>query len=123
MPDGAALPISLRRLAERGSSAARLEKLLHELWRPGNEVLNQVDVRWLAEAIGDTGLRSGYQHAYAALIAEPVELLEPEAGAVFPPDALAELIAAIIVGIRVRKAIIPEANVSPALNALLALLK
>jgi AcrR family transcriptional regulator len=107
-----------------GSPAARLETLLRELRRPGREVLNQVDVRWLAEAIGDPDLRSGYQRAYAALTADLVELLEPTAaGAAFAPDGLAELIAAVVVGVQVRKAIVPEANVAPALDALLALLK
>jgi TetR/AcrR family transcriptional regulator, transcriptional repressor of aconitase len=108
---------------QKGLADASLEMLLRELQRPGREVLNQVDVRWLAEAIGDPGLRDGYQSAYAILIEQLTGLLDHGAmqhGS--PPEAVAELVAAIVVGLQVRRAIIPSADVRPPIDALLRLL-
>jgi AcrR family transcriptional regulator len=108
---------------QEGSPEARLEALLRELERPGREILNQVDVRWLAEAIGDRGMREGYRQAYAGLTAELTKLLEPGTRGAAAPEGLAELVAAAMVGLQVRKAILPKADLSPALDALLGLLK
>jgi len=109
---------------QEGSPAARLEALLRELERPGRDVLNQVGVRWLAEAIGDPRMRDGYLASHAELVAVLVTLLGADARAAgTPPEAAAELIAAVMVGLQVRKAIVPEADISPALAALLALLR
>lgn len=108
----------------QGSPAARLEALLRELQRPGRDVLNQVDVRWLAEAIGDPRMRESYLASHAELVTLLVTLLGADAGAEgTPPEAAAELIAAVMVGLQVRMAIVPEADISPALEALLGLLK
>lgn len=69
-------------------------------------------------------MRDSYLATYPGLIAMLVNLLGADAatgGA--PPEATAELIAAVMVGLQVRKAIVPEADISPALQALLALLR
>jgi AcrR family transcriptional regulator len=108
--------------ARSGPAGASLEALLRELERPGREVINQVDVRFLAEAIGDPRLRDGYLKSYDGMVAILAERLGPRPDGGPTRAALAELAAAVLVGLQVRKAVAPDADISPALEALLALL-
>ena len=104
------------------SPAARLEVFLRELERPGRDVLNQVGVRLMAEAIGDPQRRDDYLTSYEGLVSMLAALVPGATSAAATPEALGELMAAVVVGLQVRKAIVPQADVSPALDALLALL-
>jgi AcrR family transcriptional regulator len=108
--------------APSGSSAKQLEVFLRELERPGREILDQVGVRFMAEAIGDPQLRAGYLTSYESLVATLSALAPRATSAQTSPEALGELLAAVVVGLQVLKAIVPRADVSPALDTLFALL-
>jgi AcrR family transcriptional regulator len=115
------------RLVDDDSAAApidRLRALLGEFQRAQDPTVYQLDVRTWGEAIGDERLREmtlGAQEGLVGCLAGRTESLATAAG--LEPRALAELVAAVIVGCEVRKAISPEADVGPLLGAFLALLE
>lgn len=101
----------------------RLKSYLKEFDVPGRAVINQFDLRSWAEAIGNRQLRALYLDARAETIKALADILKPAAVARgLTPDALAELTLAVIVGCETRRAIQPAADVSGALDALVALL-
>ena len=107
----------------QGPPAQRLRAFLGELERPGRELVDQVDVRALAEAIGDEQFRARYAENHAAFAAALAPLAKAAAvESNLDADALADLTAAVVVGMQVRKAIAPSADVGVALDAFVALL-
>ncbi|MFI4975454.1 MAG: TetR/AcrR family transcriptional regulator [Caulobacterales bacterium] len=127
----AALASAGRRTGERRIAASRghaapadrLRSFLSELERTDGAAVNQFDVRSWAEAIGDAQLRDTYLDSRNDLLAALAEIAAPAAAAKgLAPMALAELIAAIIAGCEVQRAIQPAANLRPLLDALVTLL-
>jgi hypothetical protein len=76
----------------------------------------------MAEAIGDAQLRQGYLASYENLVSMLTAMVPDATAVAAPPEALGELMAALLVGLQVLKAIMPQADVSPALDALFTLL-
>jgi AcrR family transcriptional regulator len=102
----------------------RLKVFLQEFERPGSAKVNQFDLRSWAEAIGNRQLREIYLGARADTIKQLADMLRPAAKEyALAPEALGELVLAVIVGSETRRAIQPAADVMPALNALFKLLE
>jgi AcrR family transcriptional regulator len=125
-----ALAQSGRTLADRRQLAAdaqtdpleRLKAFLMELALPGNAKINQFDLRSWAEAIGNRQLRDIYLEARGGTIDALTGLVAPLATGETTPNDIAELVLAVIVGCETRRAIQPNADVAPVVNALVALL-
>ncbi len=110
--------------AAGGSPTERLRAVLGALARPGAAETFQLDVRAWGEAIGNETLRAAVTSSEADTTAALAALLRPLAEARgLAPDALAALVAAVIVGCEVRRAITPDADLAAPLDALLALLQ
>jgi AcrR family transcriptional regulator len=102
----------------------RLRAVLGALTRPGPAETFQLDVRAWGEAIGNDTLRAVVTASQADTAGALAALLQPLAQARgIAPDALGALVAAVIAGSEVRRAISPDADLSPQLEALLALLQ
>ena len=102
----------------------RLRRVLGEFERAPDATVYQLDVRTWAEAIGDDHLRENTLGAFAALAQQVAELSAPLATAAgIEPEALGELVATLIAGCEVRKALSPDADVGPLLDAFLTLLE
>lgn len=112
--------------SQRTSSSPieQLRALLAALEHPEAAIVNQFDVRAWGEAIGDAQLREITLRSRADLIAALTAIAAPAAAAKgLAPEALAQLIAAVIVGCEVQRAIEPASDIRPQLDALLALLE
>jgi AcrR family transcriptional regulator len=108
---------------DAATSVDRLERLLGDLEQPGNPWAHQLDVRLWGEAIGDAELRELYVQSRAALVEALVAIAGPLATARgLEPEALAELLAAVIAGCELRMAIQPGSSARPIVAALRALL-
>jgi AcrR family transcriptional regulator len=108
---------------DAATSVDRLERLLGELERPRNPWAHQLDVRLWGEAISDAELRALYVQSRAALIEALIAITGPLATAHgLAPEALAELLAAVIAGCELRMAIQPESSARPIIATLRALL-
>jgi AcrR family transcriptional regulator len=103
--------------------AERLRKLLARLERAEDALVYQTDLRAWAEAINEPALREMVLTSQADVVAELAQMVRPLATARgLAPEALAELVAAVIAGSEVRKAIQPDADLSAMMAALLTLL-
>jgi AcrR family transcriptional regulator len=115
------------RLVDDDHAAApidRLRRLLGAFQRAQDPAVYQLDVRAWGEAIGDGRLREMTLSAQDNLVGRLTGLTESLATAArLEPRALAELVATVIAGCEVRKAISPDADVGPLLGAFLALLE
>jgi AcrR family transcriptional regulator len=101
----------------------RLQALFSPLKRADGATVFQMDVRSWAEAIGDEAMRDIARVSRTRLVSMIAGLAEPLAAAKgVAPVALAELITSVIVGCEVQKAIWPDADVRPLLDALTTLL-
>jgi AcrR family transcriptional regulator len=111
--------------AERRSAPIdQLRLLLSGLAHPDAVIVNQLDVRSWGEAIGDPQLRDIYLTSRAELIEALAGIVAPAARAKrLAPEGLAEVIAALIAGCEVQRAIQPSTDLSALFDALLALLK
>ncbi|HXC54529.1 MAG TPA: helix-turn-helix domain-containing protein [Rhizomicrobium sp.] len=115
-----------RAAGAQGENAAlgNLRSFLREFELPGAAKVNQFDLRSWAEAIGNRQLRDIHLQARAETVRALREIAGPAAAAHgLAPEALAELVLAVIVGCETRRAIQPAADVQPVLGALLALLE
>jgi AcrR family transcriptional regulator len=102
----------------------RLRTLLGAFERAQDPTVYQLDVRAWGEAIGDERLRDMTLAGQAALVGRLAGLTESLATAAgLEPRALADLVAAVVVGCEVRKAISPDDDVGPLLDVFLALLE
>lgn len=105
------------------ASADRLDRLLESLDRPGDAQSFQLDVRLWGEAIGNPQLRDLYLQSRAALTQSLIAIAEPSAAALgLEPEALAELLATVVAGLELQKAVQPGASLRRVLAALQALL-
>jgi AcrR family transcriptional regulator len=110
--------------AAAGSPTERLRAVLSALARPDAAETFQLDVRAWGEAIGNETLRATVTASEADTIAALATFIEPLADARgLAAEALAALVAAVIVGCEVRKAVTPDADLAPPLEAFLALLQ
>ena len=102
----------------------RLRSVLGALARPGAAETFQIDVRSWGEAIGNPALRGTVLAAQTETTGWLTQLLAPLAAELrMPAEALGALVAAVIMGCEVRKAVSPEADVAAPVEALLALLQ
>lgn len=121
---GARSTAALLTTAPGGDPRRRLRVVLAALERPEAVDTFRLDVRAWAEAIGDGRLRDTTLGAHANLVAMLEELVAPlAADKRLQAPALAELIAALIAGCEVRRAIDPDVDLKPLLGALVALLQ
>ena len=114
-------------LVDDASSAAPIDRLrgvLGEFERAQSATVYQLDVRAWAEAIGDEHLKTNALDGFATLARQMADLSAPLATtAALEPAALGELVATLIAGCEVRKALAPDADVGPLLDAFLTLLE
>jgi TetR/AcrR family transcriptional regulator, transcriptional repressor of aconitase len=104
-------------------SVAQLRALLKELERPGAAKTFQLDVRSWNEAIGNRQMRDVFLRVRSRWVEALGDYVgSPAAARGVLPEALAELIVAVIVGCELLRAVQPSADVGPALDALFALL-
>jgi AcrR family transcriptional regulator len=101
----------------------QLRALLGALERPQGVTTFRLDVRSWGEAIGDDALRESTLRSHADLVDMLTTLTGPlAADRSLKGSVLAELVAAVIAGCEVRKAVQPSADLGPLLDALVALL-
>jgi AcrR family transcriptional regulator len=109
--------------AQPAAAGSGLEPLFASLARPGDPRAFQMDLRLWSEGIGDAALGDLDRRRHAALVQVLTTAVAEAAKARgLAPDALAELIAAVIAGIEVRIALDPAADPAPTVQALRALL-
>jgi AcrR family transcriptional regulator len=107
-----------------GSPEARLRAVLGALARPGAAETFQLDVRAWGEAIGNQTLRETVIASQTETTGALAALLRPLAVARgIAPEALGALVAAVIAGCEVRRAVSQDADLAPQIEALLALLR
>ena len=100
-----------------------LAAILSGLPKPSRQQVHQLDVRLWGEAVGNPQLREVYPRSRERLMAMLTPGVErPARARGIAPQALAELVIAVVAGCELRRAVEPQADISPVLDALEALL-
>jgi AcrR family transcriptional regulator len=107
-----------------GASLDGLRVFLAEFGQTGNAKIHQFDLRSWAEAIGNRQLRENYLRSRKETLSVLSIVAAREAATLgLAPEVLAELILAVVMGCETRLAIQPSSDVTPVIDALLALLQ